>query len=205
MPGDIGPTAASSNATARPARGDPGDPCRGQATLRQSAHPRRTGGAAASCCVNTVAKLMREQGHSRPNRPGSSGTRRTPTTPCPWPRTSSTDSSIAQGPNDAGSPTSPTSQPAKAGCTSRPSRICTPGWWWAGRWPITWKAVWWSMRWRWPSRRFPGEGLLAHSDRGSQYASDHYQGFLAKHGIECSMSRRVSAGTTLRWRASLPR
>ncbi len=39
-------------------------------------------------------------------------------------------------------------------------------------------------------RRLPGEGLLAHSDRGSQYASDHYQRLLAKHGIVCSMSRR---------------
>ena len=38
------------------------------------------------------------------------------------------------------------------------------------------------------ARRLPGEGLLAHSDRGSQYASDHYQQLLGKHGIECSMS-----------------
>jgi transposase InsO family protein len=38
------------------------------------------------------------------------------------------------------------------------------------------------------ARRLPQEGLLAHSDRGSQYASDHYQRLLAKHGIECSMS-----------------
>ena len=38
-------------------------------------------------------------------------------------------------------------------------------------------------------RRLPGEGLLAHSDRGSQYASDHYQRLLARHGITCSMSR----------------
>jgi putative transposase len=37
-------------------------------------------------------------------------------------------------------------------------------------------------------RRLPGEGLVAHSDRGSQYASGHYQQLLAKHGIECSMS-----------------
>jgi transposase InsO family protein len=37
-------------------------------------------------------------------------------------------------------------------------------------------------------RRAPGEGLLAHSDRGSQYASDHYQRLLGKHGIACSMS-----------------
>jgi putative transposase len=38
------------------------------------------------------------------------------------------------------------------------------------------------------SRRLPGEGLVAHSDRGSQYASDHYQTLLGKHGITCSMS-----------------
>jgi putative transposase len=37
-------------------------------------------------------------------------------------------------------------------------------------------------------RRLPGEELLAHSDRGSQYASEHYQQLLGKHGIECSMS-----------------
>jgi putative transposase len=40
-------------------------------------------------------------------------------------------------------------------------------------------------------RRLPGGGLLAHSDRGSQYASDHYQRLLGKHGITCSMSRRA--------------
>jgi putative transposase len=37
-------------------------------------------------------------------------------------------------------------------------------------------------------RRLPDEGLVAHSDRGSQYASDHYQSLLGKHGITCSMS-----------------
>jgi putative transposase len=41
-------------------------------------------------------------------------------------------------------------------------------------------------------RRLPGQGLLAHSDRGSQYASEHYQGLLAQHGIICSMSRRAN-------------
>jgi putative transposase len=39
-------------------------------------------------------------------------------------------------------------------------------------------------------RRLPGAGLLAHSDRGSQYASEHYQLLLAKHGITGSRSRR---------------
>jgi transposase InsO family protein len=37
-------------------------------------------------------------------------------------------------------------------------------------------------------RRLPGEGRVAHSDRGSQYASDHYQRVLASEGIVCSMS-----------------
>ena len=35
-----------------------------------------------------------------------------------------------------------------------------------------------------------GRGAAGHSDRGSQYASDHYQRLLARHGITCSMSRR---------------
>jgi putative transposase len=39
-------------------------------------------------------------------------------------------------------------------------------------------------------QRLPGENLLAHSDRGSQYASEHYQRLLAQHGITCSMSRK---------------
>jgi putative transposase len=39
-------------------------------------------------------------------------------------------------------------------------------------------------------QRLPEPGLLQHSDRGSQYASDDYQRALRGHGIECSMSRR---------------
>ena len=42
------------------------------------------------------------------------------------------------------------------------------------------------------SRRLPGAGLVAHSDRGSQYASEHYQRLLTGHGIVCSMSRRAN-------------
>ena len=40
------------------------------------------------------------------------------------------------------------------------------------------------------ARRLPGSDLVAHSDRGSQYASEHYQLLLAGNGITCSMSRR---------------
>jgi transposase InsO family protein len=37
-------------------------------------------------------------------------------------------------------------------------------------------------------RRRPDAGLLAHADRGSQYASEHYQRVLRAEGIVCSMS-----------------
>ena len=40
------------------------------------------------------------------------------------------------------------------------------------------------------ARRRPGAGLLHHSDRGVQYASEDYQHLLQSHGIECSMSGR---------------
>ena len=40
------------------------------------------------------------------------------------------------------------------------------------------------------ARELPDAGLVAHSDRGVQYASEHYQGVLTQHGIECSMSRQ---------------
>ena len=40
------------------------------------------------------------------------------------------------------------------------------------------------------SRQLPDAGLITHSDRGVQYASEHYQRTLTTHGIECSMSRR---------------
>ena len=41
---------------------------------------------------------------------------------------------------------------------------------------------------RW--RRRPGEGLLVHSDRGSQYASGRFQTMLKDHGYIGSMSRK---------------
>jgi putative transposase len=39
-------------------------------------------------------------------------------------------------------------------------------------------------------RRQPPRGLIHHSDRGVQYASEPYQAILARHGLRCSMSRR---------------
>jgi putative transposase len=39
-------------------------------------------------------------------------------------------------------------------------------------------------------QRNPARGLLAHSDRGTQYASAEHQALLAKHGLVGSMSRK---------------
>ena len=64
------------------------------------------------------------------------------------------------------------------------------------------KIVGWSTSNRWTTnlvtealkqaldRQLPAAGLLAHSDRGSQYASEAYQRLLQVHGITCSMSRK---------------
>lgn len=39
-------------------------------------------------------------------------------------------------------------------------------------------------------RRRPMIGVIVHSDRGSQYCSEHYQRLLEKYGLRCSMSRK---------------
>jgi len=39
-------------------------------------------------------------------------------------------------------------------------------------------------------KRSPDQGLLHHTDRGSQYASGDYQKVLKEHGMICSMSRK---------------
>jgi putative transposase len=38
--------------------------------------------------------------------------------------------------------------------------------------------------------RRPAEGLIHHSDRGSQYCSHEYQALLHGHGMRASMSRK---------------
>lgn len=38
--------------------------------------------------------------------------------------------------------------------------------------------------------RKPPAGMIHHSDRGSQYASADYRGFLRRHQVQCSMSRK---------------
>jgi len=44
--------------------------------------------------------------------------------------------------------------------------------------------------------RRPATGLVVHSDRGSQYASDQYQSLLTAHGFVCSISRKGNCWDT---------
>jgi len=44
--------------------------------------------------------------------------------------------------------------------------------------------------------RRPAAGLVVHSDRSSQYASDQYQALSTEHGFVCSMSRKAIVGIT---------
>jgi len=45
-------------------------------------------------------------------------------------------------------------------------------------------------------QRQPAPGLVLHSDRGSQYASDEYQALLKRHHVVCSMSRKANCWDT---------
>lgn len=40
-------------------------------------------------------------------------------------------------------------------------------------------------------RRAMPSGVIVHSDRGSQYCSQAFQALLKRHGLRCSMSKRV--------------
>ena len=63
----------------------------------------------------------------------------------------------------------PTCAPARAGCTSPPSRTLTRGRSSAGRWPPTCARRSWSTRSKMAlARRRPEPGLIHHSDQGSQ-------------------------------------
>src|SRR6266446_129353 len=63
--------------------------------------------------------------------------------------------------------------------------------WWAGRWVGPWPADWQWQLWSRQSGngRQPPLGVVHHSDRGVQYASDEYVALLEKHGMIPSMSR----------------
>jgi putative transposase len=144
------------------------------------------------CCVNTVAKLMRDEGIA-----AKTARKFRPTT-----TDSGHDLPVAE--NLLGRQFDPASPNESwvADITYVPTR---EGWLYLAAVEDLYarRVVGWSMADHMDSRlvvdalemavqrRLPGAGLLAHSDRGSQYASDHYQLLLARHGIACSMSRKA--------------
>lgn len=142
------------------------------------------------CCVNTVAKLMRQQGIV------AKGKRKFRCT-----TDSNHDRPVADNLLDRQFEPTAVNQAWTADITYVPTR---EGWLYLAAVEDLYsrQIVGWSMSERITSRlvvdalemaiarRLPGEGLLTHSDRGSQYASDHYQRLLERHHITCSMSRR---------------
>jgi transposase InsO family protein len=142
------------------------------------------------CCVNTVAKLMRDRGIAAKTARKFRCT-----------TDSNHDLPVAENLLDRQFSPSGANETWVADITYVPTR---EGWLYLAAVEDLYsrRVVGWSMADHLESRlvvdalelavqrRLPEEGLLAHSDRGSQYASDHYQRLLEKHGITCSMSRR---------------
>jgi putative transposase len=144
------------------------------------------------CCVHTVAKLMRQNGiAARTKRKFRCTT------------DSNHDRPVAENVVDRQFSPAAANRVWAADITFIPTR---EGWLYLAAVEDLYsrRIVGWSMSERIDSRlvvdalemavsqRLPGAGLVAHSDRGSQYASEHYQRVLASHGITCSMSRRAN-------------
>jgi putative transposase len=144
------------------------------------------------CCVNTVAKLMRQLGVAAKTKRKFRCT-----------TDSNHDRPIAENIVDRQFEPEAPNQVWTADITYIPTR---EGWLYLAAVEDLYsrQVVGWSMSERIDSRlvvdalemavsrRLPREGLVAHSDRGSQYASEHYQRPLAGHGITCRMSRRAN-------------
>ena len=84
-----------------------------------------------------VERLMRQAGISRPGRAQARPDHDPGARASGSARTSSTARSSPRRPTGSGSPTSPTSEPGRAGCTWSPSRTSTAAGSSAGAWPIT--------------------------------------------------------------------
>jgi transposase InsO family protein len=144
------------------------------------------------CCVNTVARLMRQLGVAAKTRRKFRCT-----------TDSNHDRPIAENVVDRKFEPEAPNQVWTADITYIPTR---EGWLYLAAVEDLYsrQVVGWSMSERIDSRlvvdalemavsrRLPDEGLVAHSDRGSQYASEHYRRLLASHEITCSMSRRAN-------------
>jgi transposase InsO family protein len=143
-----------------------------------------------SCCVNTVAKLMRQHGIAAKTKRKFRCT-----------TDSNHDLPVADNILDRQFEPMAANQVWVADITSIPT---WEGWLYLAAVADLYsrRIVGWSMGERLTSRlvvdaleravwrRLPDEGLLAHSDRGSPYAREPYQRLRERHGIPCSMSRR---------------
>jgi len=142
------------------------------------------------CCVNTVARIMRDAGIA-------AKTKRT------FRHTTDSNHTLPVAENLLDRHFDPTSK--NESWVSDITDIATrEGWWYLAAVEDLYSrmVVGWSMDATTTSRlvvdaleravvrRLPGSELVAHSDRGSQYASEHYQRLLGSEGITCSMSRR---------------
>ena len=147
-------------------------------------------GRGHACCVNTVAKVMRGAGiAARPKRK--------------FRRTTDSNHALAVAENvlDWVFETTEPNASWVADITYVPTR---EGWLYLAVVVDLFSrlVVGWSMAATMTSRlvvdalemavagRRPASGLVAHSDRGSQYASEHHRRVLAGAGMVCSMSRR---------------
>lgn len=144
-----------------------------------------------ACCVNTVAKLMRNAGiRAKTTRKFKNTTDSNHKYPV-------ADNLLEQ---QFDSPT----QPNEVWLSDITYIWTEEGWLYLAAVEdlFTRKIVGWSMSERMTSdlvldalgmalgRQCPGADLMCHSDRGSQYASERYQELLSTHGITCSMSRK---------------
>src|SRR5262249_3840968 len=144
-----------------------------------------------TCCVNTVARVMREAGIAAETKRKF---RQTTDSDHPHP--------VAENRLDRAFDPSEPNASWVADVTYIPTRV---GWLYLAvvADPFSRMVVGWSMAATMTSRlvvdaldmalarRLRGSSdLVAHSDRGSQYASEHYQRRLSEERIACSMSRR---------------
>ena len=96
-------------------------------------------------------------------------------------------------PTRCGAATSPTSGPRGNGITWRSCWVFARAEWWAGHCRKSRTPIWLSRRWIWLTSKEEGgrpQGLLFHSDQGSQYASRLFRQRLWRYRMRQSMSRR---------------
>ncbi len=148
-------------------------------------------GRGYQCSEKRIARLMHQHGLRAQARPRfvpctTDSNHDLPVAPNRLAQTPAPD-----GPTRSGCKTSPTCRPRKAGCIWRWCWTCGVARSSAGRWPIISAAnlVVSALQMACTQRR-PAKGLLVHSDRGVQYASQETRALLARHGWVASMSRQ---------------